>query len=203
MARAPKGPNAAAKGAIPPVDRAKAAQAIDNFLAALGRDVTREPHLAGTGRRVTDAFVDKLCSGYDIDVDALLTEHSFRGRSGVVALRRIAVSTMCPHHLLPARGVASVAFAPRTKLVGIGAIADLVDACARRLELQESITAHIADALERAITPHWVAVRLELEHACMQAIDPRSVATSVVTVATHGRTKASREEAFAWITGSQ
>src|SRR5438067_434086 len=106
---------------IPP-DRAAAARAIEAFLRAIGRDPEREPELAGTGARVADAFVDELCDGYAVDVGALLASNAVAGRSGVVVVRDVGVSTMCPHHLLPALGTATVAFAPDAKLVGIGAL---------------------------------------------------------------------------------
>ena len=85
-------------------DRQAAARAIEDFLRAIGRDPKRDPNLAGTGARVTDAFVDELCDGYAVDIEALFAESAIDGASDVVSVRDIAVTTMCPHHLLPAKG---------------------------------------------------------------------------------------------------
>jgi GTP cyclohydrolase I len=164
-------------------DREAAAKAIDAFLLALGRSPEREPELAGTGARVADAFVDDLLSGYDVDVDALLAQNVFEGRSGVVVVRDIPVATMCPHHLLPATGVAAVAFAPDRHLIGVGTVAALVDAYARRLALQEQIGESVAAALQKHLAPRWVACRLTMTHACMTLRGERARGAIVETMA--------------------
>src|SRR5262249_1958441 len=122
-----------------PPDRDAAARAIDTFLRALGRDPDREPELVGTGARVAAAYADELLAGYDVDVDGLLAQAVFAGRSDLVVVRDIPVSTMCPHHLLPATGVATVAFAPEEHLVGVGTVTRVLDAFARRLIVQEEV----------------------------------------------------------------
>src|SRR5579864_67482 len=101
------------------MDREAAARAIDAFLAALGRDRDHEPHLVGTGARVAAAYADELIAGYDVDVDALLSQNVFAGHSEIVVIRDIPLTTTCPHHLMPATGTASVAFAPEEHLVGV------------------------------------------------------------------------------------
>ena len=95
-----------------PPDRNAAARAIEDFLRAIGRDPARDPDLAGTGGRVADAYIDELCDGYAVDVPALLRSNVIGGTSELVSVRDIAVTTMCPHHLLPGEGRATVAFAP-------------------------------------------------------------------------------------------
>src|ERR1700761_7962169 len=121
------------------MDREAAARAIDAFLVALGRDPRSEPELVGTGARVAAAYADELFAGDAVDVDALLAQNVFPGDADTVVVRDIPVATMCPHHLMPATGVATVAFAPGGRLVGVGTVARLLDAYARRLALQEQL----------------------------------------------------------------
>jgi GTP cyclohydrolase I len=167
-------------------DRQAAARAIDDFLRALGRDPVREPHLAGTGARVADAYFDELCDGYAVDVDALLAEAVLTGASETVSVRDIAVTTMCPHHLLPAEGLATVAFAPNGKIVALGAIARLVGALSHRLTLQETLGEEVAGALAKHLQPRWAGCRLTLRHACMCARGERQHGARVESVALHG-----------------
>lgn len=183
-----------------PVDRAAAARAIDAFLRAIGRDPAVEPDLVGTGARVTDAFVDELCSGYDVDTRARVEAASLPSSAdtaGVVVVRDIPVVTMCPHHLLPATGLATVAFLPRAKLVGLGTVAELVNAHARRLTLQERIGNAVVTDLEAVLAPAWVACRLVLVHGCMTARGERATSAHVETVAIRGVDEAARSAALA------
>src|SRR5438105_4862318 len=102
-------------------DRQAAARAIDAFLKAIGRDPSAEPDLTGSGARVADAFIDELCDGYDVDVAAVLRSNAIGDKSeksgersgpptaiaagtDLVIVRDIAVTTTCPHHLMPAVG---------------------------------------------------------------------------------------------------
>jgi GTP cyclohydrolase I len=165
------------------MDRDAAARAIDAFLRALGRSAEREPELAGTGARVAAAFADDLLRGYAVDVDALLSQSMIAGRSALVVVRDIPVSTTCPHHLLPGSGLATVAFAPDHRLLGIGTVAQVVEAFARRLALQEQIGEDVVDALNKHLAPRWVACRLVLSHACMAVRGERVHGAKVETVA--------------------
>jgi GTP cyclohydrolase I len=165
------------------MDREAAARAIDAFLQALGRNAEREPELAGTGARVAAAFADDLLRGYAVDVDALLSQSVIAGRSGLVIVRDIPVATTCPHHLLPGAGLATVAFAPDRRLLGIGTVAQLVEAFARRLTLQEQIGEEVVGALEKHLAPRWVACRLVLSHGCMTVRGERVHGAKVETVA--------------------
>lgn len=168
------------------MDREAAASAIDAFLRALGRDPDREPELVGTGARVAAAYADELIAGYGIDVDALLAQNVFAGRSELVIVRDIPVTTICPHHLMPASGVATVAFAPDEHLVGVGTVARVVDAFARRLALQEQIGDRAVAALQKHLAPRWVGCRITLTHACMTARGERSHGARVETLALAG-----------------
>jgi NADPH-dependent 7-cyano-7-deazaguanine reductase QueF len=104
----------------------------------------------------------------------------------IVAVRDIAVTTTCPHHLLPAIGRATVAFKATNKVIGIGTVAALVDAHARRLALQENIGEAIVDDLVAVLAPEWVGCRLVLTHGCMIARGERAHGTSVETLASRG-----------------
>ena len=166
------------------MDRAAAANAIDAFLRAIGRDATKEPDLVGTGARVADAFLDELCAGYAIDGRALVEKHAMEAsETPLVVVRDIPVVTTCPHHLMPAVGTADVALSAKKRIVGIGAIGELVDAHARRLSLQEHIGERVADDLDAVLAPEWVAVRILLSHGCMIARGSRPIGTKVETMA--------------------
>jgi GTP cyclohydrolase I len=171
---------------MPVPDRKAAARAIEEFLRAIGRDANVEPALTGTGARVADAYLDELCDGYAVDVAALFEESSIDGASEIVSVRDIAVTTMCPHHLLPGEGRATVSFAPRGKIVGIGAIVRLVDAFAHRLTLQETIGEEVAGALMQYAKPAWAGCRLVMRHACMCARGERQHGARVETLALRG-----------------
>src|SRR5260221_1326361 len=140
-------------------DRQAAARAIDAFLKAMGRDPSREPDLAGTGARVADAFLDEICDGYGVDVGAVLRTNAIAEGAGASAgmdlfvVRDIAVTTTCPHHLMPALGRGTVAFAPQGSIVGLGALVKLLDAFAHRLTLQERIGQNVVAALMEHVKP--------------------------------------------------
>lgn len=175
------------------IDRERAKKAMEEFLRSIGRDPAKEPELAGTGERVTTAFVDELCQGYGVDVPALLAAESMPGEGDIVIVRDVAIATMCPHHLMPGLGTASVAYAPRGTLVGIGALARVVEAYARRLTLQETIGESTVRAVEAALSPRWVACRLVLSHACMTVRGERRHGAKVETFAFRGE---GRDEAM-------
>ena len=167
-------------------DRDAAARAIDAFLRAIGRDPDVEPNLRGTGARVADAYIGELCDGYDVDLGALLASNAVDGATAIVVARDVSVTTTCPHHLLPAFGRATVAFAPKGKLVGVGALVKLVDACAHRLVLQEEIGELVATSLVTHVGARWAACRLLMEHGCMIARGERRHGARVESVAIAG-----------------
>jgi GTP cyclohydrolase I len=168
------------------MDREAAARAIESFLRALGRDPDREPELAGTGARVAQAWADELLEGYAVDVDALLAQNVFAGTSDLVVVRDVPVATTCPHHLMASTGHATVAFAPEEHLVGVGTVARLVHAFARRLALQEQIGERVVAALQKHLAPRWAACRIVLDHACMTARGERVHGARVETLAVSG-----------------
>jgi GTP cyclohydrolase I len=169
-----------------PMDRDAAARAIDEFLRALGRDPQREAELSGTGAHVARAYVDDLLQGYAVDVDALLSGNVFAGGTELVVVRDLPVVTTCPHHLMQAMGTATIAFAPEEHLVGVGTVARVVDAFARRLVLQEELGERVVAALQKHLAPRWAACRLLLTHSCMVARGERTHGARVETIALAG-----------------
>ncbi len=159
-----------------------AADAIETFLRAIGRDPEQEPELTGTGDRVARMFLDELCAGYAVDTRGLLAASVIPGSGGVVVVRAVPVTTTCPHHLLPSSGIATIAFDAVDRVLGVGAIAELATAHASRLTLQEHIGERIVSDLDAVLSPRWSACRLVLEHGCMTARGPRALGSSVETV---------------------
>jgi GTP cyclohydrolase I len=171
------------------VDKREAKKAITAFLRALGRDPERDPELAGTPERVVEAWADDLVEGYDVDVPALLLGESSAAPAepvGLVSLRGLSVSTMCPHHLLPARGTATVMYLPGARLTGLGTLSRLVDAYAHRLTFQETVTASVARALVQHLGARGAACRLSLVHGCLASRGERQDQAVVETIAFAG-----------------
>ncbi len=136
------------------------------FLRALGQ---AEPEVAATAERVTAAYADELLSGYGVDVAALIVEGSEPATgSDPVILDDIFTATVCPHHLLVARGCAMVAYQPGDRVLGLGTIARLVDALSRRMVLQEEIAGSITSALMQHAGARGAFCRIVLDHACLQ-----------------------------------
>jgi GTP cyclohydrolase I len=168
------------------MNREAAASAIGAFLRALGRDPEHEPELAGTPERVARAWADELLEGYGVDIDALLSQSVFAGASELVVVREVAVTTLCPHHLMPSSGSATVAFAPEEHLVGVGTVARVVEAFAHRLAMQEQIGERVVAALQKHLAPRWTACRIVLSHSCMTARGERTHGARVETLALAG-----------------
>ncbi len=146
----------------------------------------RERELAEGARRVAAAFADDLLAGYAEDPAAHLVPIEIAGSAGPVVLRQVRFVSVCAHHLLPYRGEAHVGFVPGQHHVGIGSIARLVDTLARRLTLQEQLTASIADELARALRPRGTIVVLEAEHFCLSVRGARKTGHRLVTVERRG-----------------
>jgi GTP cyclohydrolase I len=171
-----------------PVDRAAAARAIQAFLEALGHD-TKSPLLRETPERVAEAFAEDLLSGERVDLAGLLlagSEPVSGGANGLVAVREIPITAVCPHHLLPAVGHATVAYVPGRRLLGLGTVARLADACSRRLALQEAVGEAIVDALIDHAGARGAFCRLELLHTCLSARGAAKPETRLVTLAQRG-----------------
>lgn len=168
-------------------DRKAASAAIEAFLRALGFELTGE--LAETGNRVAEAFENDLLSGYRSDPRQLLREGSIDlgpPPHPLVAIRQIAVTTVCPHHLMPAHGFAEVAFLPQRATAGLGTIAQAVQAHARRLALQEHLGGEITESILGALDARGALCRLRLQHTCLVSRGEREDMAVVETVSLAG-----------------
>jgi GTP cyclohydrolase I len=158
-------------------DAALAADAIDRFLDALGLppSVRGAEDLAGTPRRVAEAWLEDLVDGYARDPAEILAGAIPSAGRDLVAVTGIDFHSVCPHHLLPSRGVAHVAYLPGGRVVGFGQIVKLVDALAHRLVLEEDLARQIADALVDHVGARGAACVLEAEQLCMTVRGERRV----------------------------
>ncbi|MDC1194070.1 GTP cyclohydrolase I FolE [Crocinitomicaceae bacterium] len=137
------------------------------ILRELGENPDREG-LEKTPERVAKAM-QFLTQGYDQDPDALLRKALFKEEySEMVIVKDIELYSMCEHHMLPFFGKAHVAYIPNGTIVGLSKIPRVVDAYARRLQVQERLTIEIRDAIQRVLNPKGVAVVLECSHMCTQ-----------------------------------
>lgn len=149
------------------MDYAAAEDGIRELLRAVGEDPERDG-LQDTPGRVVRAFAE-YCAGYAQDPVALL-ERTFSEVSGyqsLIILTDIDFVSHCEHHLAPIVGKAHIAYLPSTSVVGISKLARVVDAYARRLQIQERMTAQIAQCIEDGLAPRAVGVVVDAEHGCM------------------------------------
>jgi GTP cyclohydrolase I len=142
--------------------------AVARFLdALLPEEVRRSADLRETPRRVAQAWAEDLLDGYGRDPAEILSEPLPSAGRDLVAVTGIDYHSVCPHHLLPSRGVAHVAYVPGGKVVGFGQLVRLVDALAHRLVLEEDLAREVADALVRHLGARGAACLLEAEQLCM------------------------------------
>jgi GTP cyclohydrolase IA len=148
------------------LDHARMADHVRNLIASFGEDPEREG-LQKTPMRVAKSL-DFLTSGYRKDPAKILTSALFQEQTDeMVVVRDVELYSMCEHHLLPFFGKAHVAYLPDGKIVGLSKIPRIVDAFARRLQVQERLTVQIANALQSALAPKGVGVVIEARHLCM------------------------------------
>jgi len=147
--------------------RAEAEDAVRTLIRWAGDNPAREG-LLDTPKRVTKAF-EEWFAGYDDDPEAILerTFEEVEGYDDIVLMKDIRLESYCEHHMAPIIGKAHIAYLPNNKVVGISKLARLVDAYAKRLQIQEKLTAQIADTLNTVLEPLGVAVMIEAEHQCM------------------------------------
>lgn len=137
------------------------------IIGQLGEDPNREG-LQKTPERVAKAL-QYLTHGYDLDPKAILEGALFNEEyNEMVIVKDIEVYSMCEHHMLPFFGKAHVAYIPNGKIVGLSKIPRIVDAFARRLQVQERLTNEIRDCIQDVLKPKGVAVVIEASHMCMQ-----------------------------------
>jgi GTP cyclohydrolase I len=161
--------------------REEAEAAIRTLLRWAGDDPTREG-LVDTPARVARAY-EEFFAGYAIDPVALL-ERTFEETDGydeIVLLRDIRLESHCEHHMVPIIGRAHVAYLPHRRVVGISKLARVVEAYARRLQIQEKLTAQIANTIQQVLEPRGVAVVIEAAHQCMTTRGVHKPGVAMVT----------------------
>ena len=176
----------------PAVSQADAEAAVRTLLEWAGEDPTREG-LIDTPARVARAYKDWF-SGYALDPADYLrrTFKEVEGYDELIVLRGIEFESHCEHHMAPIIGKAHVGYLPNGRVVGISKLARVVEAYARRFQVQEKLTAQIARSIEEVLQPRGVAVVIEAAHECMTTRGIHKRGVSMVTSAMLG---AFREDA--------
>ena len=173
---------------------AEAEAAVRTLIAYAGDDPAREG-LIETPARVAKAYRE-FYAGYEEDPAAILDRvfDEAGGYDDLVLLRDIPFHSHCEHHMVPFIGKAHIAYLPKDGVVGLSKLARLVDAFARRLQMQERLTQQIADAIETGLQPRGVAVLIEAEHHCVSMRGARKSGVSTVTTSFKGVFGTDRDE---------
>ena len=161
--------------------REEAESAVRTLLRWAGDDPDREG-LHDTPKRVTRAYAE-FFAGYEMDPVALLqrTFEEVEGYDEIVLLRDIRLESCCEHHMAPIIGRVHVAYLPHRRVVGISKLARVVDAFAKRLQIQEKLTAQIANTINDVLEPRGTAVIVEASHQCMTTRGVHKPGTTMVT----------------------
>jgi len=166
------------------IDSKKIEKAITAILEAIGEDIQREG-LKLTPKRVANMYAELLAG--ERENPAEFVKSVFREKCDeVVLLRDIPFFSICEHHLMPFIGKAHVAYLPADFVVGVSKLARIVDCFAKRLQVQERLTAQIADFLNEHLKPRGVAVVLEASHSCMTIRGIKKPGSIMVTSALRG-----------------
>ena len=165
----------------PTATQAEAEAAVRTLLRWAGEDPAREG-LVDTPRRVVEAYRDWF-SGYSVDPAAYLrrTFEEVAGYDELIVLRDIRFESHCEHHMAPIIGRAHVGYLPTDKVVGISKLARVVEAYARRFQVQEKLTAQIAHCIEDVLKPRGVGVVIDAAHQCMTTRGVHKSGVSMVT----------------------
>lgn len=154
------------------------------ILEGIGEDLNREG-LRETPERIARMY-EEICGGMSEDAGTHLQKTFSVSDSGMVMEKDIVFYSMCEHHMLPFYGKAHIAYIPDGKVVGLSKLARTVEVFAKRLQIQEQMTAQIADAIMEHLSPKGVMVVIEAEHMCMTMRGVRKPGTQTVTVACRG-----------------
>jgi GTP cyclohydrolase I len=147
--------------------KAEAEAAVRTLLAYTGDNPEREG-LLGTPDRVVRSY-DEFFAGYKVDPEQYLrrTFEEVEGYDEMIVLTNITLESYCEHHMVPILGRVHIGYIPRNRVVGISKLARVVDAYAKRLQIQETLTAQIATTIEKVLQPKGVAIIIEAQHQCM------------------------------------
>ena len=166
--------------------KTEAMEAVKTLIKWAGDDPTREG-LLDTPKRVVKAY-KQFFSGYGEDPEEILsrTFEEVEGYDDAVIVRDIRVESHCEHHMVPIIGRAHIAYIPNNRVVGISKLARVVDIFAKRLQIQEKMTAQIANAIENVLKPKGIAVVIDASHQCMTTRGVNKPESSTVTSAMRG-----------------
>jgi GTP cyclohydrolase I len=155
------------KSSVTKPTRAQAEEAVRTLIRWAGEDPNREG-LLETPKRVTRSY-EEFFKGYEQDPAKILnkTFKDVEGYDEMIVLRDITFESYCEHHMVPFTGRVHVAYIPKNRVVGLSKLARLVDVYAKRLQVQEKLTAQIANTLNEVLKPQGVAVVVEATHMCM------------------------------------
>lgn len=161
--------------------REEALNAVKTLIEWAGDDPTREG-LIETPDRVIRAYKE-FFAGYEEDPEQVLekTFEEVEGYDDAVIVRNIRVESHCEHHMVPILGIAHVGYIPNKRVVGISKLARIVDIFGKRLQTQETMTAQIADTIQRVLEPKGVAVVIDAGHQCMSTRGIHKTESSTVT----------------------
>jgi GTP cyclohydrolase I len=182
--------------------RSQAEEAVRTLLEWIGEDPDREG-LVGTPDRMVRAY-EEFFEGYGADPKAILstTFEETDDYDEMVVLKNIRMESHCEHHVVPILGKVHIAYLPAGRVVGISKLARVIDVFAKRLQIQERLTAQIADVIDEVLRPRGVAVVIEAAHQCMTTRGIKKAGVSMVTSRMVGLFKsdaATRQEFLALI----
>lgn len=166
------------------MDHEKIKEGVRLMLEGIGEDITREG-LLETPDRIA-RMCEQIYGGLHEDAAAHLNKQFHATNNNMVLEKDITFYSVCEHHLLPFYGKAHVAYIPDGKVAGLSKLARTVEVFARRPQIQENMTAQIADAMEKYLSPKGVMVMLEAEHMCMTMRGVQKPGTKTVTTMVRG-----------------
>lgn len=168
------------------IDRARIVAAVRELLGAIGADPD-SPELAATPGRVAESYAEFFSGVGQDPVRHLIDSAPVGDLTGeLVMLRDIELRSVCEHHLLPFRGLAHIAYRPGERIVGLSALARVVETLAARPQMQERLGQQIVEALEAGLAPAGTLVVLEASHGCVTDRGVRQSGAVTVTVASSG-----------------
>ena len=161
--------------------REEAEEAVRTLICWTGDDPDREG-LIETPKRVVKAY-EEFFEGYDMDPEEVLqkTFEEVQGYDDAVIVRNIRVESHCEHHIVPIIGVAHVGYIPNNRVVGISKLARVIEIFGKRLQTQATITAQIADTIQKVLEPKGVAVVVDASHQCMTTRGIHKTESSTIT----------------------
>ena len=161
--------------------REEAEEAVRTLISWTGDNPDREG-LIETPKRVVKAY-EEFFEGYEIDPEEVLTKtfEEVQGYDDAVIVRNIRVESHCEHHIVPILGVAHVGYIPNNRVIGISKLARVVEIFGKRLQTQETMTAQIADTIQKVLQPKGVAVVVDASHQCMTTRGIHKTESSTIT----------------------